>query len=153
MRPKRWKFRISTQDKILPCRLKSTDDNNRKMPGLVRQIWVICPDKNSYHGKLWERKHFLLHMPAQAVGTAFTLCGYLGLGLYKNVSSSFPTEKTRRRRPDEMLQECRWWYLLFTHSLLLFSPSPLSLLLPYLFFSPSLLFLSSLPALLPHIYC
>lgn len=46
---------------------KSAGGNNKKMPGLVRQIWVTYPGKN---GKWGERKQLLTHVPFQVVGTA-----------------------------------------------------------------------------------
>lgn len=47
------RFGIGTMDKF-HCAYwqKSADGNNRKMPGLVRQIWAAYLDKNSHHGKL-----------------------------------------------------------------------------------------------------
>lgn len=65
------RFWISTPDNIPLCRLwKKHGHNNRKMPGLVRQIWVTYLDKSSHHGKLWGRKHLLTHiMPSWGNGT------------------------------------------------------------------------------------
>lgn len=61
------------------------DGKKSKMlvPGLVRQIWVTYPDKNSHSGKLWGRKQVLICIPAQALGKVSMPHEYLVLVLYK----------------------------------------------------------------------
>lgn len=66
---------------------KSTDSNNRKMPGLGKQIWITSLDNNSHYSKVWkwERKQVLPHIQSQVIGRAHTPPRHLGLGAYQNV--------------------------------------------------------------------
>lgn len=78
------RFELAHQTK---CHCKENADSNRKIPGLVRQIWITFLDMNSHHGKLWEKKQVLTHTQSQVVGRAHTHGGHLGLGLYQSGTS------------------------------------------------------------------
>lgn len=135
------RFWISTPDNT--SLWEKHGHNNRKVPDLVKQIWLTYVDKNSHPGKLWGRKNLLTHMPSQAGAMA-----HMPLDTWDCTEVICPeehsedptTERTTRKKArgdtagTHMMVILTCLFLSLSHSFSLSPPSPpfpfLSLLFP-----------------------
>lgn len=112
-------------------------DGNKRVPSLVRLVWVTYPGKNSLSDKLGKRKKLLIHVLSKVIGKASMPHG-TGLGLCKSGTSRkatqgpLPLRRPGWRRTSWTLQGLILLNVLFCFAHFLF---PLSTLPSYFFLS------------------